>query len=56
MSLDFQTIYDFIVNNFLAIIICIGLVGIAFKLANMIIKIVAIVLCALLCIKIFFLR
>lgn len=53
--MDFKTIYEFILNNFVSIVICLGLIGIVLKVANMIIRIIAVVIAILILIKIFFL-
>lgn len=52
---SFQEIYTFIETNFMNIAICLGLVGVAISIASTVIRVIAVLIVILLCIKIFFL-
>lgn len=54
-NLDLALVFEFVKTNFIAIVICLGLLGVAIKIANTFIKIFAVVVCFLLVLKIFFL-
>lgn len=56
MYIDIQAIIEFITNNFMSIIIALGLTCIAVKMANFIIKLISIIVTFFLVIHMFFLN